>query len=55
MNYRHLWFENGAPTLSIAIKVTCHRFTRRLLPILVNTLLNAFSVLHHIIGMYFRF
>ena len=34
MNYRHLWLENGASTLSMAIKVTCLRFTCRLLPTL---------------------
>ena len=37
MNYRHLWLENGASTLSMAIKVTCLRFTCRLLPTLVST------------------
>ena len=35
MNYRHLWLENGASTLSMAIKVTCLHFTCRLLPTLV--------------------
>ena len=41
MNYRHLWLENGASTLSMAIKVTCLRFTCRLLP----TLSHAFVIL----------
>ena len=37
MNYRHLWLENGASTLSMAIKVTCLCFTCRLLPTLTSS------------------
>ena len=43
MNYRHLWLENGASTLSMAIKVTCLRFTCRLLPTLCSAIIIYFA------------
>ena len=43
MNYRHLWLENGASTLSMAIKVTCLRFTCRLLPTLRHMRVGRYS------------